>query len=143
MHETIEKIFPQTTNFPSPLLTLQCQRGVGLVGIGSEHSFAFGVFQHVTATHKARWPHCVTRWRDSAPVAGTLMVSAAATVWLGILGFHTAVLVRVMATPSFVTQWPERAWTAVGLQLEAAVKGKLIGSTEKLTQRLVLSETHV
>lgn len=109
-----------------------------LVGIRSGHSFAVGVFQHVSAILKARWARCVTRWRGSAPAARRWMASAAADAWLGTLGFPTVVLVCVMALQSFVIQWLVCAWAAGGLQLEATVKGKLMGRAAGPTQTLVL-----
>lgn len=119
----------------------QHQRWAGLVTTRSGHSFAFGVFQHVSATLKARWARCATRWQGSAPAAGRWMVSAAADVWLAILDFPTAAPAHVTATQSFATQWLEHAWIAEGLQLEAAVKGRAMGSTVKHTRTPVHSET--
>lgn len=136
----IKKLFPHITNLPSPLLVLSLS-SVSDGWAGGDMlmtQLLFGVFQHASATRKARWARCATRWRGSAPAARTSMGSAAAGACLGILGFPTAAHARVMATQSFATRWPATASTAAGLRLEAAVKGKVMGGTAPLTPKAAL-----
>jgi len=128
-------------NFAIPHCLPYLQAGLVVAGWWGVYSFAFGVFQHVSATRRAQWAHYVTKWQGSVPASGMLMAGAAANACPGILGFPTAALAHVMALQSFATQWPASAWTAAGLQLEATVKGEGMGSTAQLTWKPVLWNT--